>query len=149
MHILHGTWLPEIKRFALWGEDTIAQPKRHKGRHDLRIPHPFALNQEQWLRYLDRFATDSEPDGTTLLIQLPGNQKDVQPSPEAQSAGASTPTGDLQLLSWEVAAVTLTATDTLDLLLQMPTSQEPHTGFTMGSDLHFWQQATLLVMNCL
>ena len=149
MHILHGTWLPEIKRFALWGEDTSNQAKRHKGKRGIRTPHPFALSQEHWLRYLDRFSTDSEPDGGKFLILLPGSGKEVQPSPEAQSAGLAALADDLQLLTWEIDAVTLTATDTLDLLLQMPTSQEPHAGFTMGSDLHFWQQATLLVMNCL
>jgi hypothetical protein len=62
MHILHGTWLLEPQRFALWGEDTTAEPLYRKGRRGRTAPHPFALSVDQWLRYLDRFTTDSDPE---------------------------------------------------------------------------------------
>ncbi len=149
MHILHGTWLPSLKRFALWGEDTGATPKYKKGKRGPRAPYPCAITVEQWLRYLARFSTDSEPDGSKLVILLPGIGKEAQPSPEAQAAGLPPLDGKLLLLAWELETVTLKPTDALDFILQLPSDEEEHTGFTLGSDLRFWQQAALLVMNCL
>ncbi len=149
MHILHGTWLPDTKQFGLWGEDATAEPRYQKGRRGPRAPHPFALKEEQWLHYLDLYSTESGPTGKRLTILLPGSGKDVQPSPEALAAGMVPPAGELLLLAWEMNALILDPTDVLDLLIQLPLPHEPHTGFVLGSDLFFWQQATLLVMNCL
>jgi SNF2 family DNA or RNA helicase len=149
MHVLHGTWLPITKRFALWGEDTAVMPKPRRGKRKKPAEHPFALSIEQWLRYLDRFSTESEPDGDTITILLPGVGANVQPSPEAQASGVPPPDGDIQLLPWILDAIILKPTDALDLLLQLPMPEEQRAGFTLGSDLFFWQQASLLVMNCL
>ncbi len=149
MHVLHGTWLPDVKHFALWGEDTAATVKERKSKRGAQTPHPFALSLNDWLRYLDRFSTESEPDGDKLTILLPGAGKNVQPSPEAQAAGLQAPEGDLQLLPWQLDAIILKAADALDLLVQLPMPEEEHIGFELGSDLRYWQQAALLVMNCL
>src|SRR5689334_12822453 len=111
MHILHGTWLPIVKQFALWGEDTAATPKQRRGKRPAQVPHPFALSLNDCLRYLDRFSTDSEPDGEKVTILLPGVGKNVQPSPDAQAAGLQSPEGDLQLLPWQLDAIILKATD--------------------------------------
>src|SRR5512146_1250820 len=113
MHVLHGTWLPDVKQFILWGEDTAASPKQRRGKRAAQTPHPFALGINDWLRYLDRFSTESEPDGHKITILLPGVGKNVQPSPEAQAAGMQTPDGDLQLLPWQLDAMTLKGTDAL------------------------------------
>lgn len=43
--------------------------------------------------------------------------------------------------------MTLSITDALDLFLQLPTEGQGR--FRLGQDLQFWQQETLLVMNCL
>lgn len=149
MHILHGTWLTTQQQFILWGEDTTLEPAYRKGRRGRTAPHPFALSVNHWLRYLDHFTTDSTPDGKTVTLLLPGAGKTPQPSPEAEAAGWSTLQGDVSLLAWEVPAVTLRPTDVLDFLIQLPLPGERQVGFTLGSDLAFWQQAALLVMNCL
>jgi SNF2 family DNA or RNA helicase len=147
MHILHGTWLPTHKRFALWGEDTTTEPAYRKGRRGRTAPHPFALSPDHWLRYLDQFTTDSAPDGLPVTLHLPGAGKQPQPSPEAEAAGWPPLEGDPSLLVWDLAAVTLSVTDLLDFLIQLPLPGERQAGFTLGSDLAFWQQAALLVMN--
>jgi SNF2 family DNA or RNA helicase len=146
MHILHGSWLTREKVFALWGEDTGAEPQYRKGRRGAVAPHPFPLSIEDWLRYLDRFSTDSAPDGKIQAILLPGNGKKAQPSPEAQAAGMPSLDDELSLLAWEVDAVTLQPTELLDLMLQLPATPR---GFVLGSDLIFWQQVALLAMNLL
>jgi SNF2 family DNA or RNA helicase len=146
MHILHGTWLLENRVFALWGEDTARELAYRKGRRGKRAPHPFALSVSDWLKYLDEYTTDSKPGGQTVTVWLPGVDKDPQPSPSALAAGVPAPEGEVEFLAWEIEAVTLRPTDTLDLMLQLP--YEPR-GFALGRDLLFWQQAALLVMNSL
>ncbi len=150
MHILHGTWLIERQQFALWGEDTATGPLYRKGRRGRTAPHPFVLSSNEWLRYLDRFTTNSEPDGLLLTLLLPGVGKQVQPSPEAQTAGMVSLDESLTLLEWEVESVVLKPTDFLDFMIQLPlpgSGRQMH--FILGSDLAFWQQASMLVMNCL
>jgi SNF2 family DNA or RNA helicase len=149
MHVLHGTWVPDKHCFALWGEDTTAEPLYRKGRRGRTAPHPFALSIDHVLRYLDRFTADSDPDGMGVTLLLPGAGKQIQPSPEAQTAGMPALDGELVLLAWEINTVTLKPTDLLDFMIQLPLPGEHQTGFTLGSDLAFWQQAALLVMNCL
>lgn len=146
MHIIHGSWLIQEKVFALWGENTGTEPQYRKGRRGTVAPHPFQLSPEDWLRYLDRFSTDSAPDGKIQTILLPGNGKKAQPSPEAQAAGMPSLDDELSLLAWEVEAVTLQPTELLDLMLQLPATPR---GFVLGSDLIFWQQVALLAMNLL
>jgi SNF2 family DNA or RNA helicase len=150
MHILHGTWLIERQQFALWGEDTASDLVYRKGRRGQTAPHPFVLSSNEWLRYLDRFTTSSEPDGWSMTILLPGSGKQVQPSPEAQAAGMVSLGESLSLLAWEVESVLLKPTDFLDFMIQLPLpSSERQSHFSLGSDLAFWQQAALLVINCL
>ena len=147
MHVLHGSWLPQTNQLAIWGENAAALPSYRKGRRGAIAPHPFAMTPDQLLRYVVRFTTDSKPDGKVLNLLLPGAGKKVQPSPQATDAGYPIrPTAELELLTWEISTVTLKATDALDFLLQLP--GEPR-GFQIGSDLAYWQQAALLVVNCL
>jgi len=150
MHILHGSWLPDRGRFALWGEDTSITPQLRKGKRSKTTPHPFSISINDWLRHLDRYTTDAQPDGLEAVLWLPGVSKFPCPSPEARAAGAVGPEGDPELLSWQVAdIVTLSPTDTLDYFIQLPTPHEAQSGFILGSDLRFWQQAAMLAMNCL
>ncbi len=149
MHILHGSWHPQRKQFMLWGENTNTEPSYRKGRRGKTAPHPYALSQAAWLRYLDQYTTESRPDGEQVTIWLPGAGKRVHPSPEALDAGAeafAATTDDLTLLGWKLDAVTLRATDALDLLLQIPAQGR---GFRLGADLRYWQQAALLAMKLL
>jgi SNF2 family DNA or RNA helicase len=152
MHILHGTWHPDIARFVLWGEDIPAAPRYTGGRRARFAAHPFALTHAQLFYYLDRFTSEhSAPDGQPVVIWLPGRGKKPQPSPEAIAAGMDPlPDKDLSLLAWEIReTITLSPIDTLDLLYRLPLPHERSTGFILGSDLAYWQQAALLTTNCL
>lgn len=144
VHILHGNWLIHEKQFAFWGEDTGLDPQHRKGRRGKTAPHPFPVSVDHLLHYLDLFTTESSPDGQSLTIWLPGFYKQVQPSPEAEAAGLPPPTATSELLAWEVNAITLTSSDFIDFMLQLPV--EPQ-GFVVGSDLRYWQQIALLTMN--
>lgn len=150
MHVLHGTWLPDLQTFALWGEDTTAQPAIRKGRRGDIAPHPCLTGLDYWLRHLDVYSPDSEPDGLVSGVWLPGVGKIPRPSPEALEAGCAAPQGDAQLLGWEIHdSVILDPTDALDYLLRLFSPDETHRGFVAGNDLRFWHQVTLLAMNCL
>jgi hypothetical protein len=96
------------------------------------------------LRYVDRFTTESEPSGRSVIAWLPGQGKKVQPSPQAEAAGVPTLDKDTELLAWEVDVITLHPTDYLDMMLQLPPDPRH---FQLGHDLFFWQQVGLLIMN--
>jgi SNF2 family DNA or RNA helicase len=145
VHILHGTWLSTEQVFALWGEDTISPPQYKKGRRGPVAPHPFRLQHEVWLQYLVRYMTDPQPDALSIQMWLPGKGKKVQPSPEAINTGLLPLDSDLELLAWQVSAITLHPIDTLDLLLQLPETGQA--SMQLGSDLQFWQQMALMATN--
>jgi SNF2 family DNA or RNA helicase len=147
MQILHGTWLPEHQLFALWGEDTDVEPSYRKGRRGQTAPHSYTLDLSHWLKILDEYTTEAQPDGRSLIIWLPGVHKHPRPSLVARDYGAKLADTHPELLAWELDAMTLTITDALDLFLQLPTEGQGR--FRLGQDLQFWQQATLLAMNCL
>lgn len=149
MHILHGTWLPGQGRLMLWGEDTSITPSLRKGKRGKSTPHPFLMTANDWLRHLDHYTTDSQPDGLDVTLWLPGVGKHPLPSPEALTAGAIAPEGEPELLPWHVNTVTLSPTDALDYFIQLPLPHENPAGFLLGSDLRFWQQAAMLSMSCL
>ena len=83
MYILHGTWLPDQQRFVLWGEDTSITPRPRRGRRGKSTPHPFSMSLDDWLRHLDRYTTEAQPDGLEATLWLPGVKKYPCPSPEA------------------------------------------------------------------
>jgi hypothetical protein len=148
MWILHGSWLPAVKRFALWGEDTTVTPEYQKGKRGKTARHPYMMTQDALLKLLTRYTTDSDPDGQSTTIWLPGAGKDAQPSPQAQAAGVMPPDDELSLLAWKVDTLLLSATDALDFLLQL-SELEDKRGMIYGTDFAFWEQATLLAMNAL
>ena len=147
MHILHGTWIPELNQFAVWGEDAAAEPHYLKGRRGKTAPHPFALDKETVLSHVERWTTEAAILLDELTIYLPGKGKKVQPSPQAQAAGAIPLEDDVDLLLWRVGVTLLDTLDALDFLLQMPEKGER--GIRVGADLSFWQQTALLAFNCL
>lgn len=136
--MLHGTWLLDLKQFALWGErcDTPQTPGLH----------PFVLEAGPLLQVLDRLAPASEPTGQPLTVLLPTRTDHPQPSPEARAAGMTEPAhvaGDLALRAWQVYALLLRPVDALAALLAE--SQSP----TWGADLRFWSGAARWVARCL
>ncbi|MBN1286109.1 MAG: DEAD/DEAH box helicase [Anaerolineae bacterium] len=150
MHVLHGTWLTDDKRYAFWGEAIPPPPRQFGRRPGGVLPHPFALTASQLFYYLDRFIPDCQPGGIDAVIWLPGDGDAPQPSPEALEAGAEPVDGMLRLQPWELKEViTLSSPEALDLLLRLPLPDERTIGFVPGSDLVFWQQAADLVRRCL
>jgi SNF2 family DNA or RNA helicase len=149
MHILHGTWLIETGTFAFWGEDTTFEPPERKGKRRRFEPHPFALALIHRLNYLDEVLNDSDPDGATYTIWLPGRDTYVQPSPEAQAAGMPPLPAATALLDWQLEVVTLKPFEALRFLLHLPPPHRPHAKFILGADIAYWQQAALLIMTSL
>ncbi|GAB5491293.1 MAG: DEAD/DEAH box helicase [Phototrophicaceae bacterium] len=147
MHILHGTWLAEEKLFALWGEDTTIDPQYQKGRRGQTAPHPYSVSQGMWLRYLDRFMTDPQPDGMSTTIWLPGLYKHPQPSLIARQHGAKLADTAPEMLAWRIDVILLNINDALDFFLQIPNDTQG--SFRLGEDLQLWKQVSLLALNCL
>lgn len=147
MHILHGTWLAQSQTFVFYGEDTSIDPVYRKGRRGRTAPHPYAMQQDSLLRYLTEYTTDAQPDGYGVTIYLPGVYKQPSPSIVARRNGAVLTDTHPELLAWTLDVVSLSVTDALDFLLQLPDSD--YGTFRVGYDLKFWQQAALLAMNCL
>lgn len=137
MQILHGTWLPEHQLFALWGEDTRVEPSYRKGRRGHTAPHPYTLDLSHWLKILEEYTTEAQPDGRSVIIWLPGVHKHPRPSLVAREHGAKLADTHPELLAWELDAMTLGITDALDLFLQLPA--EGQGSFRLGQDLQFWQ----------
>src|SRR5262249_46008999 len=92
---------------------------------------------------LDRYSTDSEPDGDTVQLWLPGIGKDAEPSPEAQKAGCKPLAGKVLLLSWQLTVITLKAADAVDFLVQLPEPHQLPAGFALGAAVSFWKNAPL------
>ncbi len=147
MHILHGTWIPELEQFAVWEEDAAAEPHYLKGRRGKTAPHPFALDEDTVRSHIERWTTDAAVLRDELTIWLPGKGKKVQPSSHAQAAGAIPLEDDVDLLLWRVGVALLDTLDALDFLLQM--QEKGERGIRLGDDLAFWQQTALLSLNCL
>lgn len=147
MHILHGTWIPDIEQFAVWAEDAAVEPQYLKGRRGISMPHPFAVHHETLLGYAEQWTTEAHPIPDVITIWLPGKGKKVQPSPQAQASGAAPLDDDTELLLWRVDTALLDTLDALDLLVQLPDKGERR--MRLGDDLRFWQQVALLTLNCL
>ena len=147
MHILHSTWIPELEQFAVWAEDSAVEPNYLKGRRGKTAPHPFAVDEETILHHIEQWTTDVSEFTDVLTLWLPGKGKKVQPSPQAQSAGAIPLEDTKEFLIWRVDMALLNPTDALDFLLKLPEKGER--GIRLGDDLCFWQQIALLAVNCL
>ena len=147
MHILHGTWIPELEKFAVWAEDTAVEPSYLKGRRGKIAPHPFAIDKEAILSHIEQWTTDARAFSDVITIWLPGKSKKVQPSPQAQAAGAVPLEYKVDLMVWRADTALLDPTDALDFLLQLP--EQGERGIQLGDDLCFWQQIALLAVNCL
>ncbi len=147
MHILHGTWIPELEQLAVWAEDAAAKPQYLKGRRGTTAPHPFSVHQETLLGYVEQWTTEAHPIPEVLTVWLPGKGKKVQPSPQAQASGAAPLEDEVDLLLWRVDTVLLDTLDALDFLVQLPDKGER--GIRLGDDLRYWQQVALLAVNCL
>lgn len=137
MHILHGTWLPPLRKFVFWGEDT--EPARRKPAPG---SHPFGLSLDACLRHLDLFVPDAQPDGLNTTLYLPSVNGRPMPSPEAVAVGL--PMEDPRfatLKSYSMNMMTLAPKEALGLLLNLNNNANATLPFRAGADLLFWNQA--------
>jgi len=131
--ILHGAWLPDQKKFFLWGESLNAVPL--KGKPPKRPPHPFQSSVEQ----LRQRAAVADSKTHPLTLWLPSTNKTPIPSPELVATGAAAPKGSPTLKAWRVTGLLLSVNAAIDFLLALP----PH---HIGADLIAWRTTTLLAM---
>ncbi|MFH1085342.1 MAG: SNF2 helicase-associated domain-containing protein, partial [Chloroflexota bacterium] len=150
MHVLHGTWLLEARRFGVWGEDTSITEWARRGRRPRTTRHPYLVDANQWLRHLGAWLGFAQVVGYQAPLWLPGVNKTPCPSPEALAAGMAMPEGRPELLPWHCdALIGLDPVDALDFLVRLPRPHEAPLGIALGSDLRFWQQAAMLATSCL
>ena len=136
--ILHGTWLPSIQRFFVWGE--TAEPVRRKGRQPKVPPHPFQSSPDALHERLERLSmATADLDQQALSVWLPSVNGSPLPSPELiAAAGIDVPQEDLTLVSWQVSGYLLPAGRALDLLLAFTVNEH------LAADLQTWRVAALL-----
>jgi hypothetical protein len=113
--VLHGAWLPDQKKFFLWGESLNAVPL--KGKPPKRPPHPFQSSVEK-LR--ERVAI-ADSTTHTLNLWLPSTTKTPIPSPELIAAGAVAPKDSPKLTAWRTTGLLLSVNAAFDFLLALPT----------------------------
>ena len=145
--ILHGAWLPSLKRFFLWGETPDAP--RRKGRQAKLPPHPFQSAPEALRQRVEQLGLADALDEHALTLWLPSADKTPFPSPELLETGALTPPQAVpQLAPWKVTGLLLPPTAALDLLLALSSAwraAESRARAT-GADVQAWRGAALLAM---
>ncbi|MEP7288982.1 MAG: DEAD/DEAH box helicase [Chloroflexota bacterium] len=145
--ILHGTFLPEIRTFTLWGEQAEPTPRKQGRQAKLTPPpHPFCVPAVQLADWVLTIATHLKPvKRTSQVIWLPSYANLPQPSPELAATGAIlTPTSEaLTLKQWKIEGVELSASDAIDFLLAL---EDRHSAL-MGEDMYFWRQLTLFALS--
>ncbi len=136
MLILHGTYVPDAHRFALWAETDHKSISRRK--QPKVALHPFAASVDDLISWAAKLGVTSEAEAQAQLW-LPGSEKWPQPSPEMRAAGVF-PESDAALTGlhrWQVDALALTISETVDLLLALSHRSD------MGRDLLFWRAAAV------
>ncbi len=135
--VLHGTWLPSLKRLFVWGES--GAPAARKGRRASLPVHPFQLPVERLGALLEPYA-GAKIEEQTLTLWLPSAESAPFPSPELLATGAlEAPAGAPRLAPWRVAGLLLPIDPALELLLS-PLARGG------GADLRVWHLAALLAM---
>ncbi len=136
MLILHGTYVPQARKFALWAE-TDGKPASRRKPPKVAF-HPFAARANDLIFWAGKVGVMTESEAQAQLW-LPGTEQRPQPSPEMRAAGAfpdaeTAPTG---LNLWQVEALALTIPETVDLLLALAHRSD------VGRDLLFWRAAAV------
>ncbi len=134
--ITHGLFDPEHACFRVWGEST--DPARPRGRRPKVALHPFAASAQQLSDWLAARVPHLQPPSEPLNLWLPGTDLSPQPSPELRSVGfdADAAAPPAALFRWQVASLTLSPGQAVDLLLAL---RRAH----VGQSLAFWRAAAL------
>ncbi|GAC1542708.1 MAG: DEAD/DEAH box helicase [Herpetosiphon sp.] len=138
-HVLHGNWLPEIRRFFVWGETDAGG---RKGRQPKIPPHPFQTTEQALREQFMRL--DVDPGALvehTQTLWLPSAGKLPMASPELMATGAvNGPEGDQMLMPWRVTGLALTAGKALDLLLAL------RPNMVIAADMLAWRAGAFLAL---
>lgn len=146
--IFHGTWIPTLNSFFLWGEQPeLPTRKSRKRKH---IPHPFQCSTDILFRWLKDMLENSSTTVNlervadhTQTLWLPSIEKSPVPSPEILATGAFVvPEGEVVLSDWQVTGLLFPINTCLDMLLAMTPQYEQ----ACGADIRAWRMAALMAM---
>jgi len=160
MQVLHVHWRPptrpdEAGNIILWTEDaTLPAPRKRRGRASKKPrpkPHPFAKISDGASMMLEATGLEPEADGLAeVVFYLPTGTYGPRPSPQLRHswdlAGDEGPT---TLAPWKIEGISLSPQQGMTFLTNLPTSENLPPGLVLGSDGHFWQTVTSLVLETL
>ncbi|MFN8482314.1 MAG: DEAD/DEAH box helicase [Anaerolineae bacterium] len=139
--LLHGTWVPVLQRFFVWGE--TSHLRRPRGRQPTPPAHPFVLAPGAVSEVVARYDSGAAQALTphTLTLWLPSGAHAPLPSPQMIASGAfTTPDETPRLAPWQVAGCVLPVSAAVDVLLALSALREP------GADIRAWRAAALLAL---
>ena len=137
--VLHGTWVPNIARFFLWGEAAARTARR--GRQAQVPMHPFQFTNDALHERLAELPSSATiPAERELTIWLPSAGGAPLPLREQRAAGAEVPTEAPTLAPWRVRGLLLEPQQALEALLALGDQHDA------GTDLRAWRSAALLVL---
>ncbi|WP_202976786.1 DEAD/DEAH box helicase [Candidatus Oscillochloris fontis] len=133
--ILHGTWLPQVKRLFIWGEDSQLLGR---GVRKAKTPiHPFHAAIADLQRMIVHLVGQAE--SAEQIIWLPSVAGRPAPLRELRNTGIEAAEGDASLAAWRVRGLIFDTQTATDLLLKLEESD------ILGSDLLAWRVAARLV----
>ncbi|MBE9168781.1 DEAD/DEAH box helicase [Pleurocapsales cyanobacterium LEGE 06147] len=163
MSIIHGSWILQLdgnrersertSRFFLWGETwrSLVTVESDLTSEVISL-HPFALNRQELLSLLalhnlawDNFVSETVNPSqrwTTEAIALPsqkiGKSKSLQPLFSGNLPGEIEANNLIELHTWQVEGLWLTARETIDFLPKLPIKFLQANLPYLGTDLRFW-----------
>lgn len=157
MWVLHAHWQPPRKPsdtggFLFWAESPESKPlTRDHGtlakKTELK-DHPFCLEPETIrLQIGSGTPLDSAQLGAVRL-RLPSTRSGPLPSPSLNPEWELDDYSNPRLMPWLVRGLLLPAGKAFSVLANLPT-ESTSSGFTLGADAHYWQQACGLVLEVL
>lgn len=157
MWVLHAHWQPPRKPsdtggFLFWAESPESKPSsRDHGtlakKTELK-DHPFCLEPETIrLQIGSGTPLDSAQLGAVRL-RLPSTRSGPLPSPILNPEWELDDYSNPRLMPWLVRGLLLPAGKAFSVLANLPT-ESTASGFTLGADAHYWQQACSLVLEVL
>ena len=137
--VLHGTWVPNIARFFLWGEAAARTARR--GRQAQVPMHPFQFTNDALHERLAELPSSATiPAERELTIWLPSAGGAPLPLREQRAAGAEVSAEAPTLAPWRVRGLLLEPQQAFEALLTLGDQRDA------GTDLRVWRSAALLVL---
>jgi SNF2 family DNA or RNA helicase len=152
--VAHGTWLPEKKRFFLWGETAQPAPPVSSPTLLSSDAHPYQLDPGDVERRLvvPLAEPESSLDATRELVTLllPSDNGNPLASPELLLDREPSANDTARLLPFRIGGLALAPESALSWLVMLPTPEEldPHE-FRLGADLRYWSTAARFALELL